>query len=186
MSDAAHDDADSHQSFIRTPKQLIAVIVAAFVVPVVVIVMITHYIASESKTGAGSDAMSPEAIARRLQPVGTIEIRDASQAAAPKTGEQIYQTVCSACHATGAAGAPKMGDNAAWAPRIAQGWETLVKTATAGKGAMPPRGGAADLSDFELERAIVYMTDKSGASFPEPKAPAAAASAPLAAASAAK
>ena len=87
---------------------------------------------------------------------------------------------------TGAAGAPKTGDTAAWAPRIAQGYETLVKTALAGKGAMPPRGGASDLSDFEVERAIVYMADKSGANFPEPKAPEAAASAPAAAASAAK
>ncbi len=181
MSDAAHDDDDSHEGPIKTPKQLIVAVVAAFVLPVVIIILLINYVASDDRSGAGSDAMSAEAIARRLQPVGTIEIRDASQAAMPQTGEQVFQTVCSACHLNGAAGSPKFGDAAAWAPRIAKGYDALLETALKGKGAMPPRGGAADLSDFEVGRAVVYMADKAGATFPEPKPPAAAASGPGAA-----
>lgn len=84
-----------------------------------------------------------------------------------KSGEDIVKATCSTCHQTGVAGAPKIGDKAAWAPRLAQGLDGLVKSATAGKNAMPPKGGAT-VSEIELTRAIVYMTNKSGASFKEP------------------
>ena len=68
------------------------------------------------------------------------------------------------------AGAPKLGDASAWAPRISQGYDALLHSALGGKGAMPPQGGG-DLSDLEIGRAVVYMANKAGASFPEPKAP---------------
>ena len=74
------------------------------------------------------------------------------------------------------AGAPKVGDAAAWAPRIGQGYDTLLTSALKGKGAMGPQGGG-DFSDFEIARAVVYMANKSGGKLDEPKAPAAAASA---------
>jgi cytochrome c5 len=182
MSDSPHDDTDSHTGFIKTPKQLIASVVAAFVLPVVVIIMLTNYVAFDTKSGAGSDGMSAEAVARRIQPVGSIEIRDASDVGALKTGEQVFQVQCSACHATGAAGAPKFGDAAAWAPRIKTGFDALLASALKGKGNMPPQGGG-EMSETEIGRGVVYMANKGGASFAEPKAPAAAASA---AASAAK
>ena len=180
MSEAAHDDPDSHEGFIRTPKQLITVVVAAFVLPVIIIILLTNYVAFESKSGAGSNAMSPEAVALRLQPVGSIEIRDASDAGVLKTGEQVFQAQCSACHATGAAGAPKFGDEAAWAPRIKTGFDALLHSALKGKGNMPPQGGG-EMSEVEIGRGVVYMANKAGAKFEEPKAPAAAGSAPAAA-----
>jgi cytochrome c5 len=90
--------------------------------------------------------------------------------AAGKTGEQVYQATCSVCHASGVAGAPKVGDKAAWAARIAGGLPALGKSALAGKGAMPARGGNANLSESEVLRAIVYMANQSGASFKEPAA----------------
>ena len=113
-----------------------------------------------------------EAVATRIQPVAKLEL-------APPTGsgpkgaraaEEIVNSVCAACHQTGAAGAPKIGDKAAWAPRLSLGLDGLLKSATAGKNAMPPKGGA-DLTDNELARAIVFMANKSGASFKEPKLP---------------
>ena len=78
----------------------------------------------------------------------------------PRDGATIYTTLCSACHATGVAGAPKTGDKAAWAPRIATGSAALLKSATEGKNAMPARGGAADLTDAELKAAVDYLVGK--------------------------
>jgi cytochrome c5 len=87
-----------------------------------------------------------------------------------KTGEQVFGVQCTACHSTGAAGAPKIGDQAAWAPRIKQGFDTLVNSALKGKGAMPAQGGG-DFSDLEIARAVAFMANKAGAGFEEPKAP---------------
>jgi len=74
---------------------------------------------------------------------------------------KTYRTACMACHATGAAGAPKVGDKAAWKPRIAQGMATLVKHATEGKGAMPPKGGRMDLTAAQIKSTIEYMVSES-------------------------
>lgn len=175
MSDATHDDPESHEGFIRTPQQLVAVVLAAFVLPVVIIILLTNFVAFGGKSGAGSDAMAPEAVAQRLQPIGAVTIRDVNDAAAMKTGEQVFQAQCAACHATGAAGAPKLGDDAAWAARIKTGFDAMLASALKGKNAMPAQGGG-DLSDTEIGRGVVYMANKAGAKFEEPKAPAAAAS----------
>src|SRR5690606_16147258 len=97
---------------------------------------------------------------------------DANAPKVVKTGQQVYESTCTACHAAGVAGAPKMGDKNAWAPYIAKGYEELVQKAIHGVGAMPPKGGNPSLSDFEVERAVVYIANQSGASFDEPKEPA--------------
>jgi len=76
-------------------------------------------------------------------------------------GQQVYQTSCQACHATGAAGAPKVGDKEAWAPRIAQGMDTLLTNATNGLRAMPPKGACAACTEDDLKAAIEYMTSQS-------------------------
>ena len=115
-----------------------------------------------------------KAIAERLQKVGSVEIRDANRPL--KDGEDVYKAQCAACHATGAAGAPKFGDAGAWGPRIKTGFDALLTSALKGKGAMAPQGGG-DHSDVEIARAVVYMANAAGAKFEEPKAPAAAAEA---------
>jgi len=112
-----------------------------------------------------------EAANSRIAPVARVELAAASAGAAAgaRSGEQIYKATCAACHDAGVANAPKLGDKAAWAPRIALGLDGLVKSATAGKNAMPPKGGS-DANAAELARTIVYMANKSGASFKEPAA----------------
>jgi len=75
-------------------------------------------------------------------------------------GKEIYQHTCFACHDTGAAGAPKLGDKEAWAPHLAEGLDHLVEIAIAGEGAMPPRGGNPDLSDDDIRAAVTYMLDQ--------------------------
>jgi cytochrome c5 len=182
-STTEHDDAP-HEGPIKNVKQLIAAVIFAFVVPIAVIVLLVSRVGSDQREGAGSDGLKPEAVARRIQPVASVEVKDANDVASLKTGEQVFTAQCSACHATGAAGAPKAGDAAAWGPRIAQGFDTLLHSALKGKGAMGPQGGG-DFSDFEVARAVVFMANKGGAKFAEPAAPAAsgAASAPADAAS---
>jgi cytochrome c5 len=171
-----HDAQDSHEGPIRTPKQLVWTVVAAFVVPVVIIILLVNYVAFDVRPAAGSDGLGPEAVAARLQPVGTIELRDASAPAVLRSGEQVYNAQCMACHAAAVAGAPRFGDTAAWAPRIRTGYEAMLAAVINGKGAMPPQGGG-EASDFELGRAVVYMVNNAGGNLPEPAAPVAAAAA---------
>ena len=110
---------------------------------------------------------------------GSVEIRDANRPLA--SGEEVYKAQCAACHATGVSGAPKLGDAAAWGPRLAQGYEALLNAALKGKGAMAPQGGG-NFSDVEIGRAVVYMANQAGGKLAEPAAPADAASAAGAAA----
>ena len=79
-------------------------------------------------------------------------------------GEQIYQTACFACHLSGVAAAPKLDDPAAWEPRLAQGMAGLLQSVTDGKGAMPPKGGFAHLTDGDIRNAVGFMLDKAGVS----------------------
>lgn len=74
---------------------------------------------------------------------------------------KTYRTACMACHASGAAGAPKLGDKAAWKARIAAGMDTMVTNAIKGKGAMPPKGGRANLTDAQIKAVVAYMVEES-------------------------
>ena len=172
--------AEAHSGPIKTPQQLLAAVFFSFVVPIFAIIGLVYYVTSANKPLAGSDD-SERAVAQRIQKIGMVEIRDANRPL--KSGEEVYKAQCVACHGTGAAGAPKFGDAAAWGPRIATGYDALVHSALKGKGAMGAQGGG-DFEDLEVGRAVVYMTAAAGGKFPEPAAPAAGA-APVAAAVAA-
>jgi cytochrome c5 len=175
-SSHAGDSNAPHEGPIRTPKQLVVAVVASFLVPIFAIILLVNYVDFGAKEGAGSTGMEAEAVAKRLQRVGSVEIRDANGPAVLRTGDQVFAAQCSACHTAGAAGAPKVGDAAAWGARIKTGYDALLNSALKGKGAMGAQGGG-DFSDVEVGRAVVYMTNQAGAKFDEPKAPAAAASA---------
>ncbi len=178
------ENAHGHESAIKTPRQLLITVILAFLIPIAVIILLVNLVGASIRTGAGSGGQSEEAIARRIQPVAGFKLVDADAPKVLKTGEQVFQSTCSACHGTGVAGAPKFGDKDAWAKYIKQGYEELVKNAIHGINAMPPKGGNASLDDFEVARAVVYMTNHSGANFDEPKEPAAGEAKPEAAAAA--
>jgi cytochrome c5 len=182
MSDAHNE----HQSFIRTPKQLIAVVAGFFLVIVIGIILLVSFATNDKLVGEGTQSQSADAVAARVRPVAEegFALKDASAPKVLQSGSAVYTAVCAACHSTGAAGAPKLGDAAAWAPRIAQGYDTLVKHAIEGIRAMPAKGGNPDLDNIEVARAIVHIANQSGAKFKEPEAPAAGA-APAATAAAA-
>ncbi len=180
MSDAHADHDLPHEGPIKTPQQLFWAVLAAFVVPVIGIIVLVNYVVADKMPAAGSTALTAEAVAQRLQPVGRVEIKDASDPASLKTGEQVYAAQCVACHGSGVAGAPKLGDVAVWAPRVKSGYDALLVSALKGKGAMAAQGGG-DFSDVEIGRAVVHMANQGGAKFDQPKvAVAEAAAAPMA------
>jgi len=161
---------EDHTGPIKTPKQLLLAAFFSFVIPIFVIIGLVYYVTSANKPAAGAVNME-KATAERIQKVGMVEIRDANREM--KSGEEVFKAQCAACHATGAAGAPKFGDTAAWGARVKTGFEALYTSAIKGKGAMGAQGGG-DFSDIEISRAAAYMANKGGAKFEEPKAPAAA------------
>jgi cytochrome c5 len=169
----ADHDIPVHESPIRTPKQLITVIVLSFIIPIGLAALLAK-LASSGMRGE-SENLAPEAVAERIKPVATVTLNaGGGEAKGAQTGEQVVQAVCGACHTSGAAGAPKIGDKGAWAARIGQGQKTLVQHAIAGIRGMPPKGGNPDFTDVEIERAVVVMANQSGGSLKEPPAPKAA------------
>lgn len=178
----SHDD----EGPIKTPKQLIVTVVLSFVLPIIVIVLLVNYVTTDQKESAGSNLLTTEAVAELIKPVGMVEVKAAAAAPGATPGEEVYKTQCAACHDSGAMGAPKFGDAAAWGTRIGQGLETLWKAAMEGKNAMPAQG-AGEFTPDEIKRAVVHMANAGGATFtPPPVAAAEAASdaAPAEAASA--
>ena len=169
MSDNSHDQHEAHTGPVKTPKQMLLLSLASFIIPVFIIIGLVFYVTSANKTAPGSSD-ADRAVAQRIQKVGSVEVRDANRPL--RAGEEVYKAQCVACHASGAAGAPKLGDAGAWGARIKQGLDTLVTSALKGKGAMGAQAGG-DFNDTEIARAVVYMANNAGAKFEEPKAPAA-------------
>ena len=171
MSDAHNE----HQSVIRTPKQLIAAVIAGFLIPIICIVLLVQYVTNNNRVGAGSAGQTAEGIAARIKPVADegFTFRDVNAPKQLLAGGEVYKAVCAACHDSGAAGAPKTGDTAGWAARLGQGYDTLVKHAVQGIRAMPAKGGNPDLDEIEVARAVVFMANQSGAKFKEPEVKAA-------------
>jgi cytochrome c5 len=172
MSDAHNE----HESVIRTPKQLIVAVAGFFLIIVIGIILLVSFVTNTHTAGAGTESQSAAAVNARIAPMAAegFTLRDANAPKVFQGAEAVYTAVCATCHASGLAGAPKIGDAAGWGTRIAQGYETLVKHAIEGIRAMPPKGGNPDLDDIEVARAVVYMANQSGAKFKEPAAPAAA------------
>jgi len=168
-------------------KLAIFIMLGAVGVVIAIILLVQYAVGSYgSRDLAGHPSMSPEAVQKRIAPVAHVKVDPNAPAAAPapaiaapaaapapapakpgaapaKTaaaggaGKSTYDATCAACHASGVAGAPKFGDKAAWAPRIAQGLPALHASALKGKGAMPAKGGNAALPDDAVKAAVDYM-----------------------------
>ena len=177
--DPIEDNIDTH------PVKLAVGIAVGAVALVIGIVLLTQLAVGMygSRSLKDDPSMSPDAVAKRIAPVAAVAVDPnapatpapvaqapmpaaapaATAAAAPAKaeagggGKATYDATCAACHAAGVAGAPKVGDKAAWAPRIAQGKDALYNTALKGKGAMPPKGGNTALADAAVKAAVDYM-----------------------------
>ncbi|NJS36150.1 MAG: cytochrome c5 family protein [Brachymonas sp.] len=166
---------ESHEGPIKTPQQLLWTVFFSFVAPVFIIIGLVYFVLSYAKPGSSggelsglSQAEMAKSVEMRIAKVGTVEIRDANRPLA--TGETVFNAQCAACHAVTSvvAGAPKLNDAAAWAARIKTGYDALLNSALKGKGAMGAQGGG-DWEDAEIGRALVYMTNSAGGSFPVPE-----------------
>lgn len=160
--------SDGHGNLIKSPKQLIIVCVLALVIPVGI-----AYLGAQLVTGGKriDVSESKKSVEQRIKPVGEIAKFDGTPppalAAVPvaamvkaKSGEEVYQAACTACHGAGIAGAPKTGDKAAWATRVTKGVATLYEHAIKGFNAMPAKGGQTALSDDEVKAGVDYQLAK--------------------------
>lgn len=169
-------DAHQHESFIKTPQQLVVVILLAFLIPVIGILLLVQLVLSVA--GPDPKTLAPEAVAERIKPVAKLEFgpREGAPApaqtaqakpgaaaakAGPVNGKAVYDKICVACHQVSVAGSPRLGDKEAWAPRLKQGMDTLVQSVLKGKGAMPPRAGNPSLSEAEARAAVEFMVGQS-------------------------
>ena len=158
-----------------TARQIIIALIGGFAAPIIAIILVVQLVLSiqQSHIDKDSPSMADAAVKERLKPVAEVKAVDPNAPRVERSGEAIYQAVCTNCHQAGALGAPKFGNKDDWAKRIAQGYDTLIKHATDGLRQMPPRGGDPEISDVELARAVAYMADSAGAHF-KPKEPPAA------------
>jgi len=156
---------DQHESFIKTPQQLVVVILLAFLVPIIGIILVVQLVLS--RPGADPNALTPEAVNARIQPVARVELGAPSAAPGSRAGADIVKNTCAACHQTGAANAPKLGNAEEWAPRIKTGINAMVQSVIKGKGAMPPKAGDPSLTDNEIHNAVVLMANQAGGKFKE-------------------
>ena len=159
---------------IKTPKQLLYAILAAFLIPIAVIVLLSQYVGNLKNPSNSSDAYTEDKVLERIAPIGSIRTEPvlADSSANEKganitkvalSGEEVYANRCAACHEAGVLNAPKIGDSVAWAPRISQGLDTLLYSVLNGKGAMASQKGPLN-TDEELKSAVIYLTNKSGGS----------------------
>jgi cytochrome c5 len=157
------------------PGQIIKVLAGVVVFLAVAVTLLAKL--ANSGFNVDAEVMTNEAVAARLKPVGDAVASDGLPGS--RTGQAVFQSVCITCHGSGLLGSPKFGDASAWGPRIAKGFDTLVKHALSGFNAMPARGGNTSLTDDEVARAVAYMANAGGAKFAEPQPSGAAAAAAL-------
>ncbi len=167
------DDSYSGSSF----WQLIIAIPGTILAFTLIISLLAHFFGkTEAPAAPAPTAAEVTAKVEEVaKPVAVVEVAAASTGPhVDKSGEEVTKNVCAMCHAAGLMQAPTIGNKEQWAPRIAQGYETLVQHAIAGIRNMPARGGNPDLTDVEVANAVAHMANASGASF-TPPAPAEAA-----------
>lgn len=171
--------ADHHEMTPTTVKDFLAALLGGLAAPLMTIALIVGLVVSiqaKQVDDEPADA-SDQAVRSRIQSVGVSVAIDPNKPHVDMTGEQVYTEICSSCHGSGALGSPKFKDAAAWGKRNAQGYDMLLTHAMKGFNKMPARGGEPDLTDLEVARGVVYMTNAAGARFeptlkkdPEPTA----------------
>lgn len=159
--------ANPHKKHPNRSRGSLSSVMLTLVLPIAVVVALvaTAYVKTNPTEPKGRLDNSEQSVASRIQKVGTVAIREAAKAL--RSGEEVYNAQCSACHAAGTVGAPKFADAGAWGPRLGAGFEALVQSALKGKGAMGAQGGG-EFNDLEISRAVAYMANAGGGKFAMP------------------
>lgn len=141
---------------------LIGGLVLLGVAVTVLVSSLINTIEKNSTKGAEDTSMQMAAADANIAPIGSVNAVDKSVVKAARSGEEVFNAVCTSCHSAGVLGAPKVDDKAAWEPRASKGLDSLLNHAINGLNSMPARGGDPSITDEELTNAIVYMTGKAG------------------------
>lgn len=172
--------ADTHAPMTKTtPQEVIISAVLGLVAPLIAIVLVLALINKIQSGQVDTDQpdIAEKVVLSNIAPVAQLEALDANAPKVEKSGEEVFNAVCTSCHTSGALGAPKFNNKGDWASRLGQGFEKLTSHAINGIRGMPPRGGNPDLSDAEIARAVAYMANSAGAKFAAPEVAAAPAGA---------
>lgn len=164
--------ADTHAKMTQaTPQEVIISLLAGLFAPLLAIFLIVQLVLGiqDSHLPDTTSEAAQKATAERIKPFATLAALDANAPKVEKSGQEVYDAVCTSCHAAGALGAPKFDNKGDWGARIGKGFDTLVKHAIEGFNQMPARGGDGDLSDVEVARAVAYLANSGGASFKAPE-----------------
>lgn len=154
---------DKDDAFVESTVRYIAYSLVAIVLIVGLLISMALLVSPAEKENPDQAA---QAVAQRIAKVGKVTVQD-NTPREPRSGEQVFTAQCGTCHVSGALGAPKLGDKAAWSSRIGSGFTALLNSALRGKNSMPAQGGG-QYSDLEVARGVVYMANGSGAKFAEP------------------
>jgi cytochrome c5 len=158
---------EAHAASTISLTQKMIVILGGIIAPIFVIC--TMIKSPEAPKAAAEPSVDRTEVINNIKPLAVVEL--AAEDSGPKvekSGEEIVNQSCAACHGAGMMGSPKLGDSGAWSARIAQGYETLTKHAIEGIRSMPARGGNPDYTDNEIAKAVAYMANQAGASFTPP------------------
>lgn len=150
-----------------TPQEVMVAVVFGLVAPLIAIVLVVLLINSIQGKQVDVDTgdAAEQATLKNIAPVAKLEALDANAPKVEKSGEEIFAASCTACHTSGALGAPKFNNKGDWAGRLGQGFDKLTANAINGIRGMPARGGNPDLSDTEIARTVAYMANSAGANF---------------------
>lgn len=160
-----NEDSISLTEVPAVPKNRRYLFVVFISVLLAALIALIVYLWDAQPTNTGLETAKIE---RRIQPVDYVVLdmsSAATEGAAEESPADIVQTKCSACHMTGAGGAPKLKNATEWSPRIRTGLEALVHSVIEGKGAMPPKGGFASLTEEQIRQAVIIMANEAGAGF---------------------
>jgi cytochrome c5 len=148
------------------PIAKIIFLISLLAILAVVYILVSNLISTYKRNSTKGEIDTTQLILNaeeNLKPIGLSSLSGAPViGAAGRAGKEIYDAVCTSCHATGVLGSPKFGDNAAWSARAKGGLESLLASATNGKGSMPAKGGDPSITDSELKAVILYMTKEAG------------------------
>ncbi len=169
---------ERHEVPATTLPQFVSALLGGLLAPLLAIALIVFFVfAIQGRQVDAGDGAEDPTVLERIKPVGMFVAIDPNAPHVERSEEEVYSQVCINCHAAGALGAPKHKDKAAWAERLAKGYDTLLLHAMKGFNKMPPRGNEPDLTDLEVARGMVYMTNAAGADYdvmlprePEPTA----------------